>query len=398
MPCNQSGLNGSRSNLSEGQFMNAHCKGAGPLTLGRCVLRAFINDIQASVAYTRSPRFYSTEFTFGLPAAHDLWTAPDHLAWRTAILSKTAAPNQLKLALRDIIQDSSTLHSLPQEYDGELSAFAALHCLWPQIVALQDAKTLHQGHGHNKSPSQSSLWLEGQRQDLYKRLAEIRETSNAIGILTCEAQMVCELFMMALFVSFVDIEKLVGRFGLEESQLTTPSLQTWSDSDERWHAMWHAGQVLKAAQNMKPTQLRSFYAVAVYQACVVLALPFLLGAINKNSRRETPEPLTDTEPNLHQPQQQRRTLEETIGSTDGINLVVLNGGENMQVRSYLLNGQGTTGLLLGNELTALCTIEVIPTVISKILESNYGAGTDRLPPMSEKLVALVKELTKFTGS
>ncbi|KIW12778.1 hypothetical protein PV08_07965 [Exophiala spinifera] len=360
----------------------------------RCVIRAFINDIQASAAYARSPRFYSTEIMFGLPSAHDLWNAPDHLTWTTALLAKRTGTEQFKLTLRDIFQDPSTLRSLSREYDRELCAFSALHCLWPQIVALQDSKSLHRGHRSNKRPSQNSLWLEAQRQDLYQRLADIRDTSSVMGILTCEARVVCEIFMMALYVSFVDIEKLVGRFGLDESRLTTPNLRTWSDSDEPWHAMWHAGQVLKAAQDMKPSQLRGFYAVAVYQACIVLALPFMLEAISKTSRRQSPEPQNDAqagcEQHTHNRQEIPRPREET-------NLVVLNGEENMQVRMYLLNGHGRPSLILGNEVTPLSDISVVPLIISKILESNHGTGADRLPPMSEKLVALVKELTKLTG-
>jgi hypothetical protein len=202
--------------------------------------------------------------------------------------------------------------------------------------------------------------------------------------------MVCELFMMALYVSFVDIEKLVGRFGLEESRLTTPSLQTWSDSDEPWHAMWHAGQVLKAAQDMKPSQLRSFYAVAVYQACVVLALPFMLEAIGETSRRQSPEPQNELEQHIHSRQEIPRSRDETTP-------VVLNGHENMRVRSYLLNGHGEPSLLLGTEVTPLSNISVLPIVISKVLESNHQAGADHLPPMCKKLVALVKELTEFAG-
>lgn len=337
----------------------------------------------------RSPSFYSTEITFGLPAAHDLWVAPDPLAWRAAYLAKRTAAELPKHTLLEIIQDPSILQSLAPEYDCELSAFAALHFLWPQIIALQDAKTLHRGHRYTKKLPQSNFWLEAQRQDLYKRLADIRDTSNVMGILTDEARMVCELFMMALFVSFVDIEKLVGRFGIEESRLAISNLQTWSDDEESRYAMWHAGQVLKAAQTVKPTQLRDFYALAVYQACLVLALPFLLEAISPTSTRESPEPHADALSAFHQAREKTNIRQQ-------VNLIVLNGPENMQIKSFLLTGQGSPALLLGVEVQALSNIEIIPTVIAKIFENNYTATTDHLPPVSEKLVVLVKELTKMT--
>lgn len=358
-------------------------------TIGRCVFRAFINDIQGSVAYLRSPRFYTTEIIVGLPAAHDIWAAPDPLTWRAAYLAKRTAAELPRPTLLDIIQDPSILPSLPREYDCELSAFAALHSLWPQIVALQDAKTLHRGSLYSKKPPQTNFWLEAQRQDLYKRLSDLRDTSNAMGILTAEARMVCELFMMALFVSFVDIEKLVGRFGVEESRLTTPRMQIWSDGDESRYAMWHAGQVLRAAQAVKPTQLRSFYANTVYQACVVLALPFLLEATSLASKGKPPGVPNDILSIFLQPR-------EMIDVEQQVDLVILNGSENMPVKAFLLTGKGNPALAFGDEVKALSDVEVIPSMMAKIFENNYATTTDHLPPLLEKLVALVKELTKYT--
>lgn len=351
-----------------------------------------MNDIQGSVAYMRSPCFYSTEITFGLPAAHDLWAARDPLAWRGAYLAKRPATEQPKPTLLDIIQDPVMLQSLAPEYDCELSAFAVLHCLWPQIVALQDSKTSHRGHRYAKKLRQNNFWLEAQRQDLYKRLADIRDTASVMGILSSESRMVCELFMMALFVSFVDIEKLVGRFGMEESRLTIPHLQIWSDCDESRYAMWHAGQVLKAAHTVKPTQLRGFYAVAVYQACLVLALPFLLEAISMTSERQSPRPDTEALSASQQAREMRNIASQQV------DLIVLNGVESMQTKSFLLAGQGRPGLLIGDGVHALSNIEMIPAVIEKIFENNYTTTTDHLPPMLEKLVVLVKELTKLAGN
>lgn len=359
-----------------------------------------MNDIQGSVAYLRSPRFYSTEITFGLPAAHEVWAAPDPSTWRAAYLARRrTATEQSPPTLLDIIQEPSILSSLPGEYDGELSAFAALHSLWPQVVALQDAKTLHRGNLYSQRPPQTNFWLEAQRQDLYKRLVDLRDTASAAGILTDEARMVCELFMMALFVSFVDIEKLVGRFGVEESRLTTPNMQTWLDGDESRYAMWHAGQVLRAAQTVKPTQLRGFYANTVYQACVVLALPFLLEATGLASSRESGNmpPTTDVLSAApfdhdHHTARDMHDIEQPPG-----NLVILNGPQNMPVKAFLLTGQGSPALLLRDQVNPLSNIEVIPTVMARIFENNYAATTaDHLPPLSEKLVALVKELTKYS--
>src|ERR1700742_3884450 len=110
---------------------------------------------------------------------HDLWAARNASAWRTAYLAKATIAELHQPTLLDIMQDPATLQSLPCMYDREVSAFAALHCLWPQIVALQDARTLQRTHRDTKGLSRNNFWLEGHRQDLCKRVIDIRDASNS---------------------------------------------------------------------------------------------------------------------------------------------------------------------------------------------------------------------------
>ena len=355
------------------------------------MFRAVIDDIQSSVGYMRSPCFYSTEITFVLPAAYNLWDAPDATVWRTLYLSRTEVEKDSKLTLLDISQDPSILQRYGMEYDCELSLFVALHCLWPHLAAFLDLKSLHQGNQSCHKSGQNIMWLEAQRQDLYKRLADMKTIMKKMGALNAEAHMVCELFMMTLFVSPGDIQKLAGQFGLKESRLMLPNLQAWSDSDEPRYAMWHAGQVLKAAESLKPTRLRGFYAVAMYQACLTLALPFLLDAIGVSSSRATPEP------GAHR----SSTFEQARGRATRSHpddLVVLNGSETMLVKSHLLTGHGSPALKLGDETKVLSDVGTISDVIRDVFEANHSTTVDRLPPLLEKLVVLVGDLARLSGS
>lgn len=344
---------------------------------GRCGLRAFVNDVQGSVAYMRNPCFNGTATTFGLPAAHDLWNAPDSQTWKATFLEKMTDGESLRPTLFDIVRDPSILRSLTSAHDAQLSAFTALHCLCPQVMALQEAKMLFQTPSYTNQHLQNNLWLDAQRQDLYKRLADIRSISDELGILTDEAQVVCELFMMALFVSFADIEKVIGRFGIEESRSALPSLQAWSKSDESRYASWHAGQVLKTAESFKAARLRGFYAIAVYQACLVLAMPSLLEGSIPSISATHPGNLDD--------------VSATTQPTEQDNVIALNGQENMQSKSFLLTGQGTPALLVGDDIIKLSNVEMLPTIIARVFENNYQSA---IPPMMERLVELVRELTR----
>lgn len=348
-------------------------------TLVRCVFRACINDIQGSVAYMRNPCFNCTAITVGLPAARDLWNAPDSQTWKATFLEKITGSESPRPTLLDIVRDPSVLQSLTSAHDAQLSSFASLHCLWPQILALQEARTLLRGPSYARQHLQNNFWLEAQRQDLYKRLADMRGISDELGILTDEAQMVCELFMMALFVSFPDIEKAIGRFGIEESRSAISNLQVWSTSDESRYALWHAGQILRTAKSFKASQLRGFYAIAVYQACLLLALPLLLEAAMPAASTTVRGQLNDVSSTTRQTQQE--------------SLIILNGQENMQSKSFLLTGQGIPALLVADDIRTLSNVETMPTMIAHVFENNHKTT---VPPMMDRLVDLVRELTKST--
>ena len=358
--------------------------------VARCVFRAVVDDIQCSVGYMRSPCFYTTEITFVPPAARSLWDAPDPEAWRTLYFSKHEVRVSSRPILQDVIQDPWILQRFTQEYDCELSLFAALHCLWPQLAAFLDSKSLHQGNKSSQRSGQNVMWLEAQRQTLYKRLVDMRDTMKTMEILNAEAHMVCELFMMTLFVSPGDIQKLAGQFGVKESRLTLPNFQAWSNSDEPRYAMWHAGQILKAAEFLKPTQLRGFYAVAVYQSCLTMALPFLLDTAGLSSSRASPEPGTYRLSASHQ-------AHELANSCQQADLVILNGPETMLVKTYLLTGQGSPALRLGKDIQVLSNVELTHKVIAHVFGDNHSTTVEHLPPLLEKLVVLVMDLARLTG-
>lgn len=335
--------------------------------MARSVCRAAINDVQCSAAYMRSPCFYTTEISFSLPAAGDLWYAPDHQAWRALWLQKDVPEESLRPTLQDVFDDPSILASTTHGCDSELSLLLALHCLWPQITAYLDSKPLHERSSLQK-PGHNIMWLEVQRQDLYKRLGTFKQTMDGMSTSNAEIHLGCELFMMTLFVSPGDIQRFAGQFGEKESRRKEPSLRASSASDEARYAMWHAGQVLRAAKLFKPTQLRGFYATAIYQACLTLALPFLLESLGPSN-----------------------------GSRDITHdsLVVLNGPDSMAIKAYLSAGLGQPALLFGTDTKVLSDVQLIPTIIARLFEDNHALSADQLPPLLERLVVLVSDLARL---
>lgn len=365
---------------------------SSPLTSDRSVLRAIVNDAQTSAAYMRNACFYSADITFTLPASRELWEASDPATWRTIYLAtKRQDPDNGKLTLLEVVRDPSVLRTCSPEYDRVLSLFAALHCLWPQQAAYLDAHALNQGSRSLSNPRPAaSMWLEAHRQDLYRRLGDNRDLLRSLVPDIAEPAIVCELFMMHLFVSLTDIQRLAGRFGIKESRSTVPNLKAWSESEEPRYAMWHAGQILRGAERMGPAQLHGFYATAVYQACLTLASLFLLKAFGRASRMTSPE--LDVDPTLTPFQLQDAAMSEPEGE-----FVILNGQESIQTKSYLLTGQGSPALSLDNEIKPLTSIDIIPEAIAGLFAKNHSTSTDHLPPLLEQLVMLVRDLARLTS-
>lgn len=291
------------------------------------------------------------------------------------------------LTLVDIVREPSILRHSAQVYDVELSLFAAMHSLWPQLAAYLDSKSLHQSKHNFQNSGHKVMWLEARRQDLYGMLVDIKTTMRTMNVLHVEAHMICELFMMTLFVSPTDTSTLFGQFGSKQSHLAIPKFRAWLDGDESRYAMWHAGQVIKTTENLKPTQPRGFCAVAVYKACLTLALPFLLDAIcipSGESQEQDSDPLLAT-----------ARIYGREDQSEQADIVVLNGPDNMPVKSYLLSGHGRPALLVGKDVKVLSNVDVIVAVITKVFRMDQAGTSDQLPLLSEKLLTLVKDLSRL---
>ena len=184
---------------------------ATPLTIHSTALRALINDVQSAVANMRSTTFSGTDIDFALPAAQDVWDAPNPQDWKIRMLAKEHLPEAKPLTLTDVIQDPWKLKTCGDRYDCVLSILAATYCLWPQIASFLNSRALEKFSRPPVRPSFGPMWLEAQRQDLHKRLSDMQDVAQFIGTSTADVYMVCELFSMSLYISPVDAQKFVGR-------------------------------------------------------------------------------------------------------------------------------------------------------------------------------------------
>ena len=110
-----------------------------------------------------------------------------------------------------------------------------------------------------------------------------------------EVQMFGELFHMNFHVSFEELQVLAGMQGEQEARRAVPLLKQWYGSSQSRQAIWHAGQILRAATTKSPPVstghytpthrrfMRDFHTVCLYHAGLTL---WVYGLMSRASARE----------------------------------------------------------------------------------------------------------------
>ena len=351
-----------------------------------------MGDVQGSIAYLRPPCFYSADIDFELPAAQDIWEARNPVEWKTIFMSKPPPQtNDNFLSLLDVVDDPMLLASAGVCYDLKLSALVALHCMWIQVASFLDSRALFRGERAPRRRASSLSWLEAQRQDLYQKLKQTQFILNQLLLSSAETRMICEFLSMSLYASPVEIQQAAGRFGEEKSQSTVPNLHSWIQSERHRYSIWHAGQVLRAAENMHPNCIHGFYAIPVYQACLtLLTASFMVNATVPSPTDRRWQGNCEISLTQLALQSQGRSLPPI--STP---VIILNGSENVDPEGYLVTGLGIPALRVKDEIDLLSKAGTISSTMESIFRGNHGT-TNPLPPLLDELLALVKDLSTAT--
>lgn len=183
-----------------------------------------------------------------------------------------------------------------------------------------------------------------------------------------EALVLQELYMMNLHVSSEELQLFAGKEGNEEAQRVYPLLKQWFGNRKSREAIFHAGQVLRAANSFPSSPLKDFYAVALYHCALCF---WVWGMCSLGTSRS----------NQHLGVQH----EEYIW---------LDGEETADSRRFIANARGIP-MIQGWESNSACrldnpkaTMESIIVVMNKCCTS----GSQGIPPLVENLSQLMRDL------
>jgi hypothetical protein len=227
----------------------------------------------------------------------------------------------------------------------------------------------------------SSSWHQELCQILYRFRMHASEWDNG---LKPEATLILERSLINLHVSFEDVQLFAGKEGEEEARRAYPLLKQWAETCESRQAVWHAGQVLKAATKCHPKHRRDFPAIALYHASLAFWAYAVVSRPSRSARRQQPPSAP--------------WLQPTVPDTE---LVWLDGEDGPDAQRFIALGRGnpvirdwTKSSDAGQKETyvALGDVKAVMDVTIAILRQN-GKNDDRMsPPLVKNLSQLMRDL------
>jgi hypothetical protein len=319
----------------------------------RCVHRAFELDRQSSMALLKPPLISYSEMQLPLPSSNSLWQAKTAAVWKTIYLS-TAQGNAKRPSPIDCILD------LDQLAQHEYASLTYLYMMWGPIWEYRQMCALT---ARSPAKSNNSLILSSRYQELTKQLEDFRVSSLSM---TKSVEITLELMLVHLNAPLDDFQLFVGIEGQEEARNAYPGLREWTKSVTARQALWHAGQILRAAEQLPKALLCNFNAVAVYHAGIIL---WGYGFIKKSLTTDT----NQTDP----PQ----------------TAIILNGDDSLSARRFIAMDRGipsirAPGAQTHTELSDVCGVM---GGLIQLLRAQHDVS-EPSPPLVGNLLQLLEGL------
>jgi hypothetical protein len=344
-----------------------------------------MHDIHASVGLQKPPLISFTELKFYLPASRNLWLAKSSFEWRDLYLSSESS-SSIPIFM-DAMQEQETLHELSSKVDINLTVISLLHGFWGQIWSLLESKKFYPA-----SKSTHRLALHTSHIELYQDISSFSMQLPSLTRNSPEALQVSELLQMILHVHPEDLQRFAGKFGEEEERKASESFVEWSKTKEARIAIWHAGQVFRAAGRLMPAQNRGFNAIALYYTSLILWVYGLM--------------ISGTSPTVSATPRNMQLLSSPVSTpSSGQANVVLNQPETNKNGAFFTRNIGIAVISVasgdvegGKKFVELTQTNTILEITRNIYRSNFPGLEEPLPPLGENLGNLLRDLRSVPAS
>ncbi|KAK5126531.1 hypothetical protein LTR08_004672 [Meristemomyces frigidus] len=329
----------------------------------RFALHLFRHDLEASVSLFSSPLISYAELYLPLPESEELWHSPSAEYWKATYMRSSAPRHERQPSLVDCIQDLDILATKDIWVDQRQASMAVLGAAWRMIWEYRQLDSTMKDK--TSQWCNSNLLMASRHSELTKLLICFRMSS----VEDAKVTLILELLRMHLHMSLDDVHLFAGVEGEEEARRVYPSLVTWTRTTTARQALWHAGQVFRAARSLRQGLICDFAAIAVYQASLAF---WSYGIITR---------ATDTYPSLVDPV-----------------AAWLDSADEASVQRWIINGKGHAAVhaWVGNPSTDGLAIVGNPTDVVaagvQLMRMNHNEA--RSPPLVDNLINIMEGLRK----
>lgn len=218
--------------------------------------------------------------------------------------------------------------------------------------------------GRSPAKGHNSLILSSRYQELTKQIEDFHLSSPPM---TKTAEITMQLMLVHLNAPFDDIQLFAGIEGQEEARSAYPILRDWTKTAPARQALWHAGQILRAAEALPKGLLCNYNAIAVYHAGLIL---WGYGFLKRSTAEKSP-------PN------------------EGVQaVVVLNGDDNLSARRFITLDRGLPSIKTARAKDAiqLSNVGAVMDGLVQLLLAPYESVEGSCPPLVGNLVQLLEGL------
>jgi hypothetical protein len=351
----------------------------------RLAFHAFVMDAQTSMAMLTNPLISFAELTLPLPASRELWLAQDAEHWKTLYLNRHTAQQQQEeeLTLVDLLQEPV---DIPEHCDLKFTRLIIMCGIWGMIWHQTQLLAMRRKPEHVPAAAIALRSKDLLQTVQHFRMLNFPAEGSTNSPKTPETALVLELLSMHLHVSLADIQLFAGKQDLEDARHVLPSLQQWVATQESRQAIWHAGQVLRAARTFRPNQLRGFFTIALFHASLVM---WAYGVISQAKGAVAP-PVGGGGTVQQQPV-----------------LVFLDGEDSPVVQRFIALGKGTPCITqrrpgMAESEVLLSRAGAVMQVFVDALRDNFPccfreAAGEAAPPLVENMIQLLRDLGRAAG-
>ncbi len=330
------------------------------------------------------PLISYAELSADLPFSKDLWLAKTAKEWKDVYLSRFNELSDRLPSIRSCVDDTSPIFRYQHTLDVQMTLILTISSIWSLIWQYREMKTTVKSHAKG-SLRNGGLTANALHQEISHLMQHLNlNATEWDGGMKPAAKLLHEQCLMHLHVSLEEVQLLAGKEGEEEARKAFPILSAWAESPESRQAIFHAGQVLRAAKQHETSMLRDASAVAVYHA----SLTFWAYSVLSKSL---------SSPDGHQQQLNTRATPGTAGHHS---LVRLDAEDTPELQRFLVLGKGVPSIrswVEGDELNAKHDVPLsdpmsVMTAITSLLWKKNGDDEKSCPPLVVNLSKLMRSL------